>query len=148
MSEPRAHQIGAHAGDISDVVTDVVGDDGRVARVVLGQVALDLADKVGADIGSLTITSALERQQQGKRAARAHLGVDTAADAAEERDGRAAETVAGNRLVHDGGLCAGDSCFVSAQSSGRRWQRLTHVGGVAHDVGVVGLEEVDLRRTR
>ena len=45
-------QVGGHAGAVADVVADVVGDHGRVARVVLGDARLDLADEVGADVGA------------------------------------------------------------------------------------------------
>ena len=64
-------QVGAHAGHVAHVVAHVVGDDGGVARVVLGDTDLDLADEVGADVG--------------------RLGVDAAADTREERDGRGAQ---------------------------------------------------------
>ena len=56
-------------GAVADVVAHEVGDDGRVARVVLGDAGLDLADEVGADVGG--------------------LGVDAAAELREERDERA-----------------------------------------------------------
>jgi hypothetical protein len=46
-------QVGGHAGAVAHVVTDVVGDGGRVARVVLGDVVLDLAHEVRADVGGL-----------------------------------------------------------------------------------------------
>jgi hypothetical protein len=59
-------EVGAHAGHVADVVTDVVRDGGRVAGVVLGDARLDLADQVGADVR--------------------RLGVDAAADAREQRD--------------------------------------------------------------
>ena len=64
-------QVGRHAGAVADVVADVVGDHGRVARVVLGDARLDLADEVGADVGGLR--------------------VDAAAEPGEDRDQRAAE---------------------------------------------------------
>jgi hypothetical protein len=63
-------------GDVTDVVADVVGDGGRVARVVLGDAGLDLADEVGADVGG--------------------LGVDAAADAGEQRDRGGAEAEGGD----------------------------------------------------
>ena len=69
----RLEQVGAHAGDVADVVAHVVGDGGRVARVVLGDAGFDLADEVGADVGS--------------------LGVDAAADAGEQCDRRRTEAV-------------------------------------------------------
>ena len=64
-------QVGRHAGAVADVVTDVVGDDRRVARIVLGDTGLDLADQVGADVGG--------------------LGEDAAAESREDRDQRASE---------------------------------------------------------
>ena len=64
----------ATAGAVAYVVTDEVGDDGRVARVVLGDAGLDFADEVSADVGS--------------------LGVDAAAKLREESDQRSAEAEA------------------------------------------------------
>ena len=64
-------QVGGHAGAVADIVADVVGDHRRIARVVLGDAGLDLADEVGADIGA--------------------LGEDAAAEAREDRDQRGAE---------------------------------------------------------
>ena len=79
----RLEEIGAHAGDVTDVVTDVVGDDGGVVRVVLVDAGLDLADQVGADVGG--------------------LGVDATGHAREERDGGGAEAEAGQALHGLGG---------------------------------------------
>ncbi len=50
---------------------DVVGDDGRVARIVLRDADFDLPDEIGADVGSLR--------------------VDAAAETSEDRDQRASE---------------------------------------------------------
>ena len=71
-------QVGRHAGAVADVVADVVGDHRRVARVVLGDAGFDLADQVGADVGT--------------------LGEDAAAEAREDRDQRAAEGQADQRV--------------------------------------------------
>ena len=71
-------QVGRHAGAVADVVADVVGDHGRVARVVLGDPGLDLADEVGADVGG--------------------LGEDAAAESGEDGDQRAAEAEADQRV--------------------------------------------------
>ena len=70
----RLEEVGAAAGAVADVVAHEVRDDGRVARVVLGDPGLDLADEVGADVGGLR--------------------VDAAAELGEERDERGAEAVA------------------------------------------------------
>ena len=71
-------QIGGHAGAIADIVADIVGDHGRVARIVLGDAGLDLADEIGADIGA--------------------LGEDAAAEPREDRDQRGAEAQRDQRL--------------------------------------------------
>ncbi|OPZ81450.1 MAG: hypothetical protein BWY77_00638 [bacterium ADurb.Bin431] len=63
-------EVSAHAGDVADIVADVVGDGGRIARIILRDVGFDLADQVGPDIR--------------------RLGVDAAADAGEEGLGRGA----------------------------------------------------------
>ena len=49
----RLEQVGGHPRAVADVVADVVGDHGGVARVVLVHPLFDLADEVGADIGCL-----------------------------------------------------------------------------------------------
>ena len=71
-------EVGRHAGAVTDVVSHVVGDHRRVARVVLGDTGLDLAHDVGADIGALR--------------------EDAAAEAREHRDQRAAEAEADQRV--------------------------------------------------
>ena len=76
--------VGRHAGAVADVVAHVVRDGGGVARVVLGDVLLDLADQVGADVG--------------------RLGVDAAADPHEEGEQRAAEAEAEQGLVGVGAV--------------------------------------------
>ena len=62
-------QVGGHAGAVADVVADVVGDGRRVARVVLGDAGLDLADEVGADVGGLGEDAAADAQEQGEQRA-------------------------------------------------------------------------------
>ena len=62
-------QVGGHAGAVADVVADVVGDRRRVARVVLGDAGLDLADEVGADVGGLGEDAAADAQEQGEQRA-------------------------------------------------------------------------------
>ena len=59
--------IGAHAGDITHVVTDVVGDHPGVARVILRDAGLDLAHQVGTDVGALGEDTAANPGKQGHR---------------------------------------------------------------------------------
>ena len=76
MIDPRVRleEIGAHARDVADVVSDVISDDSWVGRVVLGDARFDLTDKIRSDVSS--------------------LGVGAAADASEESDGRRAKAEA------------------------------------------------------
>jgi len=65
-------QVRRHAGAVADVVADVVGDRRRVARVVLGDPGLDLADQIRADVGRLGEDPAAESREYGdQRAAEA-----------------------------------------------------------------------------
>ena len=71
-------QVGGHARAIADVVAHVVRDGRRIARIVLGNAGLDLADEVGADVGA--------------------LGEDAAAKPGEDRDQRGAEAERDQRV--------------------------------------------------
>jgi len=71
-------QVRGHAGAVADVVADVVGDHGRVARVVFRNACLDLADEVGADVRA--------------------FGEDAAAESREDGDQRCAEREADHRV--------------------------------------------------
>ena len=75
-------EVGAHAGHVAYVIAYVIGNNGGVAGVVLGDARFDLTDEVSADIGS--------------------LGVDTAADTGEQRHGGSAHTK-GEHGAGDGG---------------------------------------------
>ena len=63
----RLEEVGGHAGAVADVVADVVGDGRGVARVVLGDVLLDLADQVGADVGGLGEDAAADPHEHGEQ---------------------------------------------------------------------------------
>ena len=85
----RLEQVGGHPGAVADVVADVVGDHGRVARIVLGDSRLDLADEVGADIGRLRVDAAAETREDGDE--RASEGEPD--QVVDRRGGRIAEPV-------------------------------------------------------
>ena len=70
-------QVGGHARAVADIVADIVGDDGGVAWIVLGNAGFDLADEVGADVGG--------------------LGENSAAETSEDRYQRGAESEGGKR---------------------------------------------------
>ena len=57
-------QVGAHARDVAHVVAHVVGDGGRVARIVLRNARFDLAHEVGAHVGRLRVDAAAHTGEQ------------------------------------------------------------------------------------
>jgi hypothetical protein len=63
----RLEQVGGHAGTVTHVVADVVSDRGGVARVVLGDTLLDLADQVGADVSGLGEDAAADPHEHGEQ---------------------------------------------------------------------------------
>ena len=73
-------QVGGHSGAVAHVVAHVVGNNRRVAGVVLGDARLDLSDQVRAHVGA--------------------LGENSAAQPREDRDQRAAEGQAHERMQH------------------------------------------------
>ena len=88
-------QVGGHAGAVAHVVTHVVGDHGRVARVILGDAGFHLAHQVGADVSA--------------------LGEDAAAQTGEDRDQRGAEGKADQRVEQVGQLVVGRQVAVADQ---------------------------------
>jgi len=58
-------EVRAHPGHVAHVVSDVVRDGRRVARVVLGDAGLDLADEVGTDVGGLGVDAATDAGEEG-----------------------------------------------------------------------------------
>ena len=71
-------QVGAHAGHVAHVVAHVIGDNGGVPGVVLGDAGFHLAHQVSAHVGG--------------------LGVDAAAHTGKQRDGGSAQGEAGEDL--------------------------------------------------
>jgi hypothetical protein len=68
LGRRRLEQVGSAAGAVADVVAHEVRDDGRVARVVLGDAGLHLAHEVGADVRRLRVDAAAELREQGHEA--------------------------------------------------------------------------------
>ena len=57
-------QVGTHAGHVTDVVANVVGDRRRVPGIVFGNPRLDLANQVGTHIGRLGEDAAPDSSEQ------------------------------------------------------------------------------------
>ena len=60
-------QVGSHARDITDVIADIIGNNGRIARIVFRQAERHFADEVGTDIRRLRKNTAarLGKQRHG-----------------------------------------------------------------------------------
>jgi hypothetical protein len=121
-------EVGRHAGAVADVVADVVGDGGGVARVVLGDALLDLADQVGADVGSLREDASADTHEHGEQCgaeaeALEDLGCLALVD--EHHEGRAEEAEAD-------GEHAGDSTGAEGDLHGLLLTGVACGGGDAH----------------
>ena len=87
-------EVGRHAGAVADVVSDVVRDDGRVPRIVLGYSRLDLSYQVCADVGGLGVDAAAqpgENRHQARAECEAHQGVGVLEDVIRGGDAEQAE---------------------------------------------------------
>ena len=125
-------QVGGHAGAVADIVADVVGDGGRVARVIFGDAGFDLADHVAADVRA--------------------LGEDAAAETGEDRDQRGAEAQRDQRVDHLA-AAAGDAHLQQhgevADDAQQGEARHQHAGDRARLEGEVeALRQALLRRHR
>ena len=110
------------------VVANIIGNNGRVTRIVLRNIHFHLADKIGADIGSLGVNASSNTSEEGN-------GTSTKAETGEgihgidqgeslvlatvdghevEEEGKAEETKANDGEAHDG--TAGEG---NAQSRGK-----------------------------
>ena len=89
-------QVGRHAGAVADIVADIVGDGRGVARIVLRDPGLDLADKVGAHVSALGEDAAAktgeDRDQRGAEAQR-HERIDDGATGGFEAESRGQDAV-------------------------------------------------------
>jgi hypothetical protein len=101
-------QVGSHAGAVADVVAHVVGDGGRVARIVFGNASFDLADEVAADVRT--------------------LGEDTAAETGKDGDQRCAEAERHERINN----CAVSSRHTPSGLSGCSSRRQRPAGEAGH----------------
>ena len=63
----RLEEVGSHAGHVAHVVAHVVRDGGGIARIVLRNARLDLADEIGADVGCLRENAATHARKERNR---------------------------------------------------------------------------------
>ena len=96
-------EVRAHAGDVANVVTNVVRDDGGVTGVIFRNAEFNFADEVRADVRGLGEDTAARFCKQGQRAraeAEAEDRGGILGDQVDERDAQQAR--ADNRHTHDG----------------------------------------------
>ena len=130
--------VRSHAGNVADIVTDIVGDDGRVARVILGDAGLDLADQVGADVSRLGEDAATDAAEQGNRGAahgEALDGLDAVRGATHEvvQDANAEQAHRRDGQAHDRAAEEGDvQRFGSALAVGGNGGTDIRLGGGVH----------------
>ena len=60
-------KVGAHTGNVADVVTDIVRDGGRVAGIVFRNAGFDFADQVGADVSRFRVDAAADTGKESLR---------------------------------------------------------------------------------
>ena len=104
--------VGGHAGAVADVVAHQVGDDCSVARVVFGQILLDLAHQIGAHVSSLGVDAAPhshEERQQRAAKAEAQQGVRRCHSKDDEDYGAAKKTQAVGQHSGDGAGAIGNT---------------------------------------
>mmetsp|Transcript_3062 Transcript_3062/g.4215 ORF Transcript_3062/g.4215 Transcript_3062/m.4215 type:complete len:213 (-) Transcript_3062:250-888(-) len=61
----RSKQVRAHTSDISDVVTNVVGNSGGVSWIILGNSVNDLSDQISTNISSLGVNTSTDTSKHG-----------------------------------------------------------------------------------
>ena len=137
-SNVAIEDVGAHASHVAHVVTDVVGDDSGVARIVLGDAELDLPNQVGGDIGRLRVDTAARLGQQGqRRRTEAETEHDLSVASEKEDHGHTDRGQADHRQTHDRsgvechseGPVDADPCRRRAPYIGGDGDRHAHVPG-------------------
>ena len=63
----RSEKIGRHTSNITNIVTDVIGDSGRVLGTVLRQVLLDLSHQISTHIGCLGVDTATHSTEESHK---------------------------------------------------------------------------------
>ena len=66
-AEIGLEEVGPHPRNVTDVVSNVVGDDRRVARVILGDARFHLAHQISSDIGCFGVDASTDPGEQGDR---------------------------------------------------------------------------------
>ena len=77
-SDIGLEKIRPHAGDIADIIADIIRDHSGISRIILRNPRLDLSDQVRSDIGG--------------------LGIDSSANPRKKRDGGSSEGKAGEHI--------------------------------------------------
>ncbi len=58
-------EIGAHTGNVANVIANVIGDDGGVAGVIFGDTGFNFTNEVGADVSGFGVSAATDTGEEG-----------------------------------------------------------------------------------
>ena len=61
----RFVEVGAHSGNVADVIADVIRNRGGVTRIVFRDSGFDFTHEVGANIGGLRVNPATDAGEEG-----------------------------------------------------------------------------------
>ena len=143
----RLVKVGTHAGDVADVIADVVSDNSRVTGVIFRDVVLDFTDEVGTDVSSFGVDTAADTGEESdgrSTKAETEQDVGAAGDGIDETDAKEAEADDGH--THDGTAGEGDGQGL-VHAAGAGCVRSTDVrsGGDRHaeETGQDGEERTD-----
>src|SRR5690606_30498326 len=67
----RFEHVGGHARTVAYVITDVIGNNRRITRVVFGDTGFDFTDEVSSDVGGFGVDSTTHaHKESGQRPAK------------------------------------------------------------------------------
>ena len=64
LTDIRLEEVGAHAGDVTNIVTHVVGNDTGVAGVIFRNPCFDLTDEIRADISGFGVNPTAHTREE------------------------------------------------------------------------------------
>jgi len=60
----RTEKIGSHTGNISDVITDVIGNGTWVSDIIFFKILDSLTDEIGTDISSFSVNTSTNSTEE------------------------------------------------------------------------------------
>jgi len=60
----RTEKIGSHTGNISNVITDVIGNSSWVGNIIFFKILDGLTDEIGTDISSFSVDTSTDSSEE------------------------------------------------------------------------------------